>query len=205
MALRVHPVHGGVALVVDEDHRGQGRRATAVIDGGSPHVEAVHGLHNRLVTGYPVAQVSRDGDGTYRLSNLPPGEYRIATRRLSIAGTETIENFDIEVDDLPEKRWVIGRVLAPGGEPLGLAEVTVIMDFGGPSSPMFGPQHGVPRRVLTDGAGRFRLWPSAPREYWLTAETPGRRSQTRMVDLTVDSADAGDFLLRDSAFTLAAD
>ncbi len=163
------------------------------------------GFHTRLVSGYPVTQVSRDGDGIYRLSNLPPGEYRVATRRLSIAGTETVENFDIEVDDLPVKRWVLGRALVSGGEPLGRAGVTVIMDFEGPSAPMYGPLHGVPRRVLTDGAGRFRLGPFAPREYWLTAETPGRRSQTRMVDLTADSVDAGDFLLRDSAFTLAAD
>ena len=77
-------------------------------------------------------------------------------------------------------------------------EVTVVMDFEGPSAPMFGPMHGVPRRVLTDGAGRFRLGLFAPREYWLTAETPGRRSQTTMVDLTADSVDAGDFLLWDS-------
>jgi hypothetical protein len=79
------------------------------------------------------------------------------------------------------------------------------MDYEGPSAPMFGPLHGVPRRVLTDGAGRFRLGPFAPRQYWLTAETPGRRSETRMVDLTADSADAGDFLLFQSDRVLAAD
>ncbi len=164
-----------------------------------------HCIHCRLVSGYPITQVSRDGDGTYRLSNLPPGEYRIATRRLSITGTEAIEHFDIEVDDLLEKRWVRGRALVGEGEPLGRAELTVIRDGQRPSAPPLGPMDGVPRRVLTDDAGRFRLGPFTPGEYWLTAEIPGRRSLTGKVDLTEGSLDAGDFLLRDSAFTLAAD
>jgi hypothetical protein len=170
----------------------------------SPWTMLFIGFHSRLVSGYPVTQVSRDGDGTYRLSNLPPGEYRIAGRRLSIGGPQEIENFDLEVDDLPEKRWVLGRVTTPGGEPLCRVEVTVIMDHEGPDAHM-GPMHGIPRRVLTDEIGRFRLGPCAAREYWLTAEIPGHRSATTMVDVTTGSVDAGDFLLAESEYTLAAE
>ena len=185
-------------------------RPTRLDDDGEYDQEAMWNwlfwcLHCRLVSGYPVTQVSRDGDGAYRLSNLPAGDYRIATKRLSVAGTETIENFDIEVDDLPEKRWVTGRALVADGLPLGRAELTVIWDGQGPSAPFYGPLDGVPRRVLTDEAGRFRLGPLTPHKCWLTAEIPGRRSLTVKVDLTEGSLDAGDFLLRDSDFTLAAD
>jgi hypothetical protein len=162
-------------------------------------------VHSRLVHGYPITQVSRDGDGTYRLSNIPPGEYRVATRRLSATGAEKFEDFDLEVPDLPEARWVRARALAGDGEPLARAEIIVIMDYDEPGAPPLGPMRGVPRRALTDGNGRFRLGPFAPREYWLTAEMPGRRSRTTMVDLRADSVDAGDFLLWDSDQTIAAD
>lgn len=162
------------------------------------------GRHNRLVSGYPVAQVSRDGDGTFRLS-LPPGEYVVASRHLSITGTEAIEDFDVEVPAAAEKRWITGRALAAGGAPLGGIELTVIVDVMGPSADMFGPQGGVPRRVVTDEHGLFRLGPFDRREYWLTAAFRGQRNPTTMVDVTADTVDAGDFLLSATGSTRSAD
>ncbi len=162
------------------------------------------GHHNRLVSGYPVTQVTRDGDGTYCLKNLPPGEYRLlaigtdAEARVSIKGPEVI-TLDLDVPAMPEKRWVSGRVLGPGGEPVAKAEVMFITDFGGPSDwHFYGPLNGVPRRVLTDDEGRFRLGPLPPREWWFTAESPGHKGEMTKLDLSKDSVEGVEFQIRDA-------
>ena len=69
----------------------------------------------------------------------------------------------------------------------------------------YGPLDGVPHRVLTDDEGRFRLSPLAPREWWLTAETPGHKSEMMMLDVTENSAEGIDFQLRDAEGPVEAD
>ncbi len=159
------------------------------------------GLHTRLVGGYPITQVSRDGDGTFCLRNLPPGTYRLGITGVGLGAQFTLEDaedvsgVEIVIVTPLAQRWVVGRVLGPDNSPVANTEVTFIMDHGGPLSGPYGPLDGVPRRAVTDDLGLFRVGPLDPREHWLRALIPGHWSKSTRADVTAESVDVGDLQL----------
>ena len=159
------------------------------------------GLHNRLVSGYPITQVSRDGDGTFCLRNLAPGTYRLFNtgvwlgEEFTLEDAEDVSGVEIVVATPLAQRWVVGRVLGPDNAPVANTEVTFIIDHVGPMTGPYGPLDGVPRRAVTDELGLFRVGPLQAREYWLSAWTPGHRSKSEPIDVTTESIDAGDLQL----------
>ena len=164
-------------------------------------------LHSRFVNGYPITGVSKDGDGTYSLPNLPPGKYGIiavnGTRRaevdISVVDGNEMFGIDVVLPAESKPRSISGRVLTPNGSPLENIEVEFVVDTDAPSSPMYGPLGGVPRTVVTDDDGRFRLSPvdSHYGDYWLTAKTPGfHASETKKVNVSKQSVAGLEFVVR---------
>lgn len=159
------------------------------------------GIHNRFVSGYPITQVSRDGDGTFCIRNLPAGMYRLLSHgtglgeQFELADGEDLSDVEIVVATPLAQRWIVGRVLGPDDAPVVNTEVTIITDNEGPGADFYSPLFGVPRRAVTDDLGRFRLGPLEPREYWIGAWTPGHRSPSTPADVTAESIDVGDLRL----------
>ncbi len=156
------------------------------------------GFRMRSVTD-PVSQISRDGDGTFCLRNLPPGTYRIYGRgvhaeEITLDAAEHVSGVEIMVETALAQRWIVGRVLGPDRTPVVNTEVTFVIYNGGPAGP-FGRSGGVPRRALTDDLGFFRVGPLDARDYVLWARTPEHRGKSIPVDVTAESIDVGDVQL----------
>lgn len=156
------------------------------------------GFRRRSVTD-PVSQISRDGDGTFCLRNLPPGTYRIYGRgvhaeEITLDAAEHISGVEIMVETALAQRWIVGRVLGLDRTPVVNTEVTFVIYNGGPAGP-FGRSGGVPRRALTDDLGLFRVGPLDARDYVLWARTPEHRGKSIPVDVTAESIDVGDVQL----------
>jgi hypothetical protein len=153
--------------------------------------------------GYPVTQVSRDGDGVFLLRDLPPGEYRFRVdgqeKRCVLTDEQEIDGFDFVVPRTPNARSISGRVLRPDGKtPLADTEVTLTVLQAEPKQlePCL-RWLGVPRRAVTDSQGRFHLYPLKPDKYWITAGAPGyHTSQRKTVRVKWLSARALEFALQ---------
>ena len=148
---------------------------------------AFSGFRRRSVTD-PVSQISRDGDGTFCLRNLPPGTYRIYGRgvraeEITLDDAEDVSGIEIVVETPLAQRWIVGRVVGPDNAPVVNTEVTFVM------------YPGVPRRAVTDDLGFFRVGPLHARDYLINARTPGHSSKSKPVDVTTESLDAGDLQL----------
>lgn len=134
-----------------------------------------------------IAQVSRDGDGTFLLRDLPPGEYEVRAdgqkKPCSLNDQQEIDGFDLVVPRKPSSRSISGRIFLPGGKtPLADTEATLTVSCVEPESDRLTTWSRcprVPRRVMTDGEGRFCIYPLKPDNYWITAEAPGHRVSLR--------------------------
>lgn len=150
------------------------------------------------IHGSPISEVSRDGDGSFCLANLPPGTYRLAlsgaelVKEVTLNDAQEISGLEIIVPTALAQRWIGGRLVGPDNAPVGNMEATFILTSGRPG-PGFGG--GARRRARTDDTGAFRVGPVSPHDWRLRVLTPGRHSKTIPVDLTDESVDVGDVVL----------
>jgi len=131
-----------------------------------------------------MASVSRDDDGSFKLSALPPGSYNIVvgkpeiTRlKISIAGSNTKSGVKVIVPKPSGATTLSGRLLGPNGKPLAHTDLRLIVRLDQSTHP--NALDWVPRRVRTDADGRFTLFPIVPDRYWITASVSGFRPGDR--------------------------
>jgi hypothetical protein len=157
-------------------------------------------MHPIVVSGYPITAVSREGDGEFAIRGLPEGEYTIGYgQRCVVHEGRGVNNVQILAPSIPEPRSISGHVLQPGGTtPLTGTEVTLtvfVEEQNGPA--MSWPSiEGVPRRVITDEYGAFKIYPIHPGHYWITASAPGfEPSPQATVHVKADSVEGIELVL----------
>ena len=158
-------------------------------------------FHPIVVNGYPITAVSRDGDGEFAIRGLPEGEYKIAgcPQRCVVYEGREVNNLQVLAPSVPDPRSISGHVLQPGGTtPLASTEVTLTVFVEEPEGPaMPWPSiEGVPRRVITDEHGAFKIYPIGPGDYWITASAPGfEPNRQATVHIKADSVEGIEFVL----------
>jgi len=133
------------------------------------------GSYNRLVT--------TDGDGSFRLSDLPAGEYRLTVSRTGFTSLVFGQRRPLEAPStinlaegesftanlaLTRGGAIRGRVIDQFGDPIAGARVQVLrsrMASGQRRLQSMGPGD------LTDDTGEFRVYGLPPGDYYVTAST----------------------------------
>ena len=152
---------------------------------------------------YPFTAISRDGDGTYRLTNLPPGDYELGLgsrtdetpwvtyekpRLVHLDENGLIEGLELRWPVQGNAQTMGGRILsADGSTPVKGTQVEMLMAYAPRGRRRFDPygdprRPAVPRTVITDDQGQYRMYPVEPEWYLITASTPdGRKSEPKRV------------------------
>lgn len=126
-----------------------------------------------LSAGIAMEHISRDGDGTFRLLALPPGEYEIwlgredrpfeepatALAKFKVSARQSTDGIDIRRQAIKDAVSLAGQVIDKDGMPIANREV-VLRGAGRTWSGDTGT-----RRLLTDLKGRFVLYPLQPDFY----------------------------------------
>lgn len=176
------------------------------LPGAKIHVNALY------LEGVTLA-ISRDGDGSFHLQNLPAGEYELILSRIEDAWRvkqdcrveEATTNSlpDLQVPPIPEARTFGVRVrLAESPGPVIDTElkITAAQVVEPPATSIEPPaiQFKLTRTARTDGQGRAKLYPLAPRSYEITVAASlagSRSSETRIVSLAERSIEDLEFVL----------
>ncbi len=140
-------------------------------------------------TGVELRATTSD-DGSYRLADLPPGQYLVAAglsgyetvkQEVKVAaGQSTTANFELKAKTASKGR-IVGTVAADGKAVAG-AKVVVAGE-------------GVEARATTTGTGRYEINDLAPGGYRVTCQASGYESATAETAITAGQATHQDFAL----------
>lgn len=139
-------------------------------------------------------------DGSYEISSVPPGRYRITAsapgmispraggsgHEIDVEGRESVEDVDVTLE---RGAVIAGTILDMYGEPLQNMAVEVWQPYRTPSRTVLRPVPTVFARV-TDDRGRYRVSGLQPGRYYVVASETDEESLHAPV-LVLDGAGAG--------------
>jgi hypothetical protein len=178
------------------------------VTGGNP-------VRRRVVNGYNIVEGRTDSSGRYRVENVPPETYYIATgfadaaifrpgtsdlrsaRTLTTTPATLLNTLDFTIPRQPPGVPVRGRVTALGGTPAAGANVEVLVS----APPVFTfssfglPTRNLNTRITTNADGTFEAPAVLPGDYSVVAYDSGVRTNALSITVTDQAVSGLDFVI----------